>query len=59
MLDTAYLIKMFPIAGFIIAGCIGYGQIQADIRNLQTTQTAQFEQIQHQLDNIQDRLNLK
>jgi len=50
-------LKLFPVAGFILAGAIGYGQIQADLKNLQTVQTQQFSLIQDQLGQIQDRLN--
>ena len=50
------MLKFFPLAGFILAGAIGYGQIQADINNLQETQKQQFQLIQDQLKEIGARI---
>lgn len=51
------ILKFTPIAGFILAAVMGYGQIQADIKNLTETQKQQFTLIQDQLQQISDRLN--
>jgi hypothetical protein len=51
------ILKVMPLAGVILAAAIGYGQIQADLKNLQETQKAQFIMIQSQLTQISDRLN--
>lgn len=59
MIDIAYILKLSPIAAFIAVGAMGYGEIKADIHNLQITQTQQFQQIQSNLDRIEDRINKK
>lgn len=51
------LFKIMPIAGFILAAVMGYGELKSDIKHLDSTQTKHFDLIQHQLDQIQERLN--
>jgi hypothetical protein len=51
--------KFFPILTVIVAGSIGYGEIRADLANLKDLQTAQYLQIQQQLERIDNKLDQK
>jgi len=51
------ILKYSPILGVLVAGCIGYGAITEQLDNLTVSQEAQYEQISHRLDRIEDRLN--
>jgi hypothetical protein len=51
--------KFFPILTVIVAGSIGYGEIRADLANLKDIQTAQYLQIQQQLERIDNKLDQK
>ncbi len=50
------LIKVWPVAAAICLGLIAYGEIRADIKNLQNIQTVQYQTIQAELNTIQQEL---
>jgi hypothetical protein len=60
MMGWEFLIKNMPIMIVLIGGGTVYGEVKTDIQNLKVTQTAQYERMNHQLDNLSEKIdNLK
>ena len=51
------ILKFSPLVGACVFALIGFGELKSDIKNIYTLQQQQYEAIQKQLDNIENRLN--
>jgi len=59
MIGYEVIIKIAPILAVLAGGFVGYGELKSQINSVQELQIRQYDQIIHQLDRLEDKIDKK